>query len=173
MSFTSYVFQDKTANYGNPTKGRYVVVLFRIAQYLRRRKLLFYLFCWYFLFYRFFVEWCWGVELSWHTEVGSGFQIYHGTGLVIHPNTIIGKNVSLRQCTTLGVKLSESHLRKNAPVIGDNVDIGCNVSIIGAIIIGASTTIGAGSVVVKDIPPFSVAVGNPAQVLRSRNENIS
>ncbi len=168
MSFIHFIYQDKYANYQNPTKGKYIVVMFRIAQYVKRHKILYILCFWYLFFYRVVVEWGWGVELSWNTRVGAGLQIYHGTGLVVHPDSIIGKNCSLRQCTTLGVKLDQANLLGMAPVIGDNVDIGCNVCIIGHLQIGDFTTIGAGSVVTKDIPPQSVAAGNPARIIHQR-----
>ena len=74
----------------------------------------------------------------------------------IRCNTVIGNNV----------------LTNQAPVIEDNVTIGANVCVIGNIIIGNNSIIGAGSVVVKDIPPYSVVVGNPGRVIkRIQNPN--
>src|SRR5690606_461799 len=116
------------------------------------------------------VEWLMCIELSWNTEVGSGFQIYHGSGLVIHPKSKIGTNCKIRQCTTVGVKQEvRDKFSDNAPCIGNNVDIGCNSVLIGELNIGDNVTIGAGSVVIRDIPSHSVAVGNPAKVIKDRN----
>lgn len=170
MSFIKFVFQDWSANLANPTKGKYIVVLFRFAQLIKRKKILFVLFFWYLLLYRVIIEWFMCVELSWNTEIGSGFQIYHGSGLVIHPKSSIGKNFRVRQCTTIGVKQNKyDNYSSSPPRIGDNVDVGCNTVIIGDIQIGDEVRIGAGSVVIKNLPNACIAVGNPAKVIRYLN----
>lgn len=169
MSTLKYIFQDRKANAANPTKGKYIVVLFRLAQVVKRNRGLFIFFFWYLFLYRVFVEWFMCVELSWNTEIGPGLQLWHVHGLVVHPRTRIGKNCSLRQSTTIGVKQDASgNNNDNAPVIGDNVDIGANAVVIGAIQIGDNVSIGAGSVVVKDISPNAVAVGNPARIIKHK-----
>lgn len=169
---TAYIFQDWSANGANPTKGKYIVVLYRLAQYLKRSRITFILFFWYFLLYRVVVEWFMCVELSWNTKIGTGFQIYHGSGLVIHPNSIIGVNCKIRQCTTLGVKQDSSYGFNEtckAPRIGDNVDIGCNSLILGDISIGDNAVIGAGTVVVKNVPMNAVMVGNPCRIIKTKS----
>lgn len=154
------------ANIGNPTKGRYIVILFRIAQLIVRRKVTKIIFFWYLLFYRVVVEYLMCVELNWHTSIGPNFAIWHGSGLVIHKDTIIGSNCNIRQCTTVGAKQSGiSRTFGHPPKIGNFVDIGCNSVIIGEVIIGDSVSIGAGSVVVKSIETNSIVVGNPARIL--------
>ncbi len=57
------------------------------------------------------------------------------------------------------------------PIIGDNVSLGCNVTILGGIHIGNNVTVGAGSVVVKDVPDNCIVAGNPAKIIRFKNEN--
>lgn len=166
MGFLAYIYQDKQANIANPTKGKYIVVLFRIAQLIRRRKGLFILFFWYLLFYRVVVEWFMCVELSWKTNVGPGLSIWHGSGLVIHPDTIIGSNFTARQCTTIGIKQDASGQYSSvAPVIGNNVDVGSNSVIVGPVTIGHNVKVGAGSVVVKSVPENATVVGNPARII--------
>jgi colanic acid biosynthesis acetyltransferase WcaB len=118
----------------------------------------------YLILYRLLVEWLLAVELPAKTQIGSGFVIRHGQALVVNDNTIIGRDVTVRHSTTIGNK---GALDKCCPVIGDRVDVGSNVVILGGVSIGDDAVIGAGSVVVKDVPAGSVVVGNPARGIRS------
>lgn len=85
----------------------------------------------------------------------------HSYATVINAESI-GDNFSFIQCTTVGQS------KGKRPVIGNNVSLGANVVVIGDVKIGDNVTIGAGSVVVKDIPDNSIAVGNPARVIRTK-----
>lgn len=98
-------------------------------------------------------------NISYATKIGRGLSFAHPYATVINAETI-GENFSLLHCTTIGAK------GKGLPVIGDNVKLGANVTIIGPVHIGSNVTIGAGSVVVKDIPDSCIAVGNPARVIK-------
>lgn len=97
------------------------------------------------------------------TDIGPGFSINHPYSTILNA-TKIGKNFSCRHLTTLGNK--DDHNDELRPIIGDDVQLGANVTIIGGVKIGNNVTIGAGAVVVKDIPDNAVAVGNPAKVLK-------
>ena len=99
-------------------------------------------------------------QISYTTKIGKGLLIAHPYSTVINAESI-GVNFSCIHCTTLG------ETDKGRPLIGDNVTLGANVTIIGPVHIGNNVIVGAGSVVVKDIPDNSVAVGNPAKVIRS------
>lgn len=142
------IFQDWSANTGN-AKARLVALLFRLA-YLIRHGSIFVIFIGipYLIFYRFFVEWVLGIELPWNLRVGSGVRIFHGMGLVINDQLEIGDNVILRHCTTIGVGRTTSFGCPEVPRIGNNVNIGSIVVIIGNITIGDGVIIGPGSVVV-------------------------
>lgn len=104
-----------------------------------------------------------GCELSWKVRCGERLQIFHVVGLVINPATQIGSDCILRHATTLGARRGAN----DAPTIGDRVDIGCNVVVLGAVSIGSGAAIGAGAVVLKDVPENGVVVGNPARLLVS------
>ena len=162
-----YIFQDLKNNPKN-IKAKIVLVLFRLAQLCRKSpKPIFILSIPYLIFYRIFVEWFLCVELPWSTKVGKGLCLFHGQSLVVNDGTIIGENCTLRHCTTIGNKQLPDGSFSKAPIIEDNVDIGSNVVILGSITIGEGSVIGAGSVVVKDIEPYSLVVGNPARVIKN------
>ncbi|WP_417885234.1 serine O-acetyltransferase [Zunongwangia sp.] len=112
------------------------------------------------------IEWVLGVELPYKTKVGKGLIIYHGHSLVINDGAIIGDDCTLRHCTTIGNKEKSDGSFSSSPKIGNLVDIGSNVCIIGPIHVGNNVKIGAGSVVVKDIPDNCIVVGNPAKVIK-------
>jgi putative colanic acid biosynthesis acetyltransferase WcaB len=155
------LFCDWEANRGN-LKGRVVMVLFRLAQWVRSWPA-----PWWLLglpvlaFYEVFVEWFLGVELRYKTRVGAGLRLFHGHALVVHEATVIGRNCTLRQSTTIGNKTPAGE----CPVLCDGVDVGANAVLLGKITIGERAVIGAGSVVVKDVAPGAVVAGNPARVI--------
>ena len=95
------------------------------------------------------------------TKIGYGLFISHPAGIIINPTAVIGNNVNISQFTTTGS--NEGH----AAVVGDNVYLGPSVCLVEDIRIGSNSTIGAGTIVTKDIPENSVAVGNPARVIYS------
>ena len=100
-------------------------------------------------------------SISATTKIGPSMWIAHPYATIINAETI-GKNFSCIHCTTIGA-------HKGRAVIGDDVSLGANVTIIGNVHIGNNVTIGAGSVVVKDIPDNCIAVGNPARVVKMKS----
>ncbi len=98
--------------------------------------------------------------LSHTTKIGMGFTFAHPYSTIVAAESI-GDNFKCIQCTTIG------NTNKGRPTIGNNVSVGANVVIVGPVRIGNNVKIGAGSVVVKDIPDNSIAVGNPARVIKS------
>ena len=166
MGLFSYLFQDWQANRGNP-KGRLVLLMFRLLQYVNRYLLLKIVFIPYLIFYRFFVEWILCIELPRKLSIGRGLILYHGQALVVNFKTIIGDNCILRNSVTIGHKKLANGTLSACPRIGNNVDIGANACIIGDVVIGDNVIIGAGAVVVKNVPSNSVVVGNPARIITS------
>lgn len=153
----------------NKTKGRLIMLLFRIANLSTLNPFHYYILLPYRLFYTFFVEWVLGIEIQWRTNIGKNCKLFHGQSLVVHGDTIIGENCTLRQCTTIGSTTLNNGENSKAPIIGNNVDIGSNVCIIGPITIGNNVKIGSGTVIVKNIPSNCTVVGNPAKIIEQYN----
>ncbi len=161
------IFCDWRANRGNP-KGRLILVLFRLAQRVRALPAPWWVLgAPYLLFYEIAVEWLLGVELRYKARVDPGLRLFHAHALVLHEGATLGANCTLRQSTTIGNKLLADGTPSDCPVLGDRVDVGANAVILGPIRIGDGAVIGAGSVVVKDVPAGATVAGNPARVLRS------
>ena len=117
-------------------------LLFPLAVYMRRR-----------------LSRKYGIQIPRRCKIGYGLYIGHGIGIVINGGTVIGNNVNISQFLTIGSN-------KGTPaVIGDNVYIGPNVCIVEDVHIGNNATIGAGSVVVKDVPDGATVAGVPAKVI--------
>ncbi|MEB0264083.1 MULTISPECIES: serine acetyltransferase [unclassified Mucilaginibacter] len=169
MNFFAYLFQDWSANRGN-IKGQLVLFLFRSVQIINRNTLLKILFCWHLIMYHIVVEWHLGIELPRKLTAGKGLIVYHGQALVVNQGVIIGENCVLRNSVTIGHKKLANGTFTACPRLGNNVDVGANVCIIGDVTIGNNVIIGAGAVVIKDIPDNSVAVGNPARILEQKTE---
>lgn len=105
-----------------------------------------------------------GIEIHPGAQIGEGFFVDHGNGVIIGETTIIGNNVTLYQGVTLGGTGKEHG--KRHPTIEDNVMIGAGAKILGSSTIGANSKIGAGSVVLGSVPPNSTVVGVPGRVVK-------
>lgn len=111
-----------------------------------------------------------GIEIHPGAEIGKGFFIDHGNGVVIGETTIIGDNVTLYQGVTLGGTGKEQG--KRHPTLEDNVMVGAGAKILGSFTIGENSKIGAGSVVLEEVPANSIVVGVPGRVVKQDNVKI-
>lgn len=108
------------------------------------------------------------VDIHPAATIGRRVFIDHAVGVVIGETAIIGNDVLIYQQVTLGgVSLTTG---KRHPTLEDNVVIGSGAKVLGNITIGAGSKVGANSVVVKDVPPFSTAVGVPARIISCRDK---
>jgi len=104
-----------------------------------------------------------GIEIHPGATIGRGFFIDHGMGVVIGETAEVGDDVTIYQGVTLG-GTGMQHGKRH-PTLGNGVIVGVNASVLGAITVGDGSRIGAGSVVVKDVPPRSTVVGIPGRVV--------
>ncbi len=109
-----------------------------------------------------------GIEIHPGAEIGKGFFIDHGNGVIIGETTVIGDNVTLYQGVTLGGTGKERG--KRHPTVGNNVMISAGAKVLGSFTIGDNSKIGAGSVVLSEVPPDSTVVGVPGRVVRRFNK---
>jgi serine O-acetyltransferase len=111
-----------------------------------------------------------GIEIHPGAKIGRGFFIDHGMGVVIGETAEVGENVTLYHGVTLGGTSWKKE--KRHPTLGNNVVVGAGAKILGPIMVGDNTRVGANSVVVKDVPADSVVVGVPGRVLYLNGERI-
>ena len=108
-----------------------------------------------------------GIEIHPGAQIGKGLFIDHGTGVIIGETTIIGDNCTLYQGVTLGGTGKEQG--KRHPTLGNNVMVSAGAKILGSFKIGDNSKIGAGSVVLEEVPPNSTVVGVPGRVVKRDN----
>jgi serine O-acetyltransferase len=115
-------------------------------------------------------RWLTGVEIHPGAVIGRRFFIDHGMGVVIGETTEIGNDVTFYHGVTMGgVSLEKG---KRHPTLGNKVVVGAGAKVLGAIEIGDGSRIGANAVVVKSVPPESVVVGIPGQIVKRSQKRI-
>lgn len=107
-----------------------------------------------------------GIELPYSAKVGRRVKIEHQGGIVVHGDSVIGDECTIRQGVTLGMKNTDKAF--DAPTLERGVDVGCGAVILGAIVVGEGASVGANAVVVKDVEAGAIAVGVPARVIGRR-----
>ncbi|MGB7135730.1 MAG: serine O-acetyltransferase, partial [Acidobacteriaceae bacterium] len=111
-----------------------------------------------------------GIEIHPGARIGRRVFIDHGAGVVIGETAIVGDDVTLYQGVTLG---GTGHERgKRHPTLRDGVFVGSNAQVLGNICIGENSRVGAGSVVLRDVPPNSTVVGVPGHIVYQNGERV-
>jgi serine O-acetyltransferase len=111
-----------------------------------------------------------GVEIHPGARIGRRLFIDHGSGVVIGETAVVGDDVTMYQGVTLGG--TGKGTGKRHPTVRDGVFIGGNASVLGDIIIGENSRVGAGAVVVRDVPPDSTVVGVPAHIVYQEGKRV-
>lgn len=117
-------------------------------------------FLWRFFLYYFSKKY--GLEISPKAVIGKGLYLGHAYNITVASEVRIGNNVNLHKGCTLGRE--NRGKRKGVPVIGDNVYVGLNATVVGNIHIGNDVLIAPNSFVNFDVPDHSIVIGNPAQI---------
>lgn len=111
-----------------------------------------------------------GIEIHPGAVIGEGFFIDHGMGVVIGETTEIGNNVTLYQGVTLGGTGKDKG--KRHPTIGNNVMVASGAKVLGPFKVGDNSKIGAGAVVLEEVPPNCTVVGVPGRIVRKDNKPV-
>lgn len=113
-----------------------------------------------------------GVEIHPGAKLGRRLLIDHGMGVVIGETAVVGNDVTLYQGVTLGGTGNTNGHPKRHPTVCDNVFVGNNANILGNITVGENSRVGAGSVVLHDVPPNSTVVGVPAHIVYRNGQRV-
>ncbi len=111
-----------------------------------------------------------GIEIHPGATIGKGLFIDHGSGVIIGETAELGDNVTLYQGVTLGGTGKEQG--KRHPTLKDNVMVSAGAKVLGSFTIGENSKIGAGSVVLKEVPPNCTVVGVPGRIVKMGNKRI-
>lgn len=145
--------------------GLHAIILHRIAHALYKRKV-------FFLprFISYTARFLTGIEIHPGAKIGQGLFIDHGMGVVIGETAVIGNNVALYQGVTLGGTGKEKG--KRHPTLGNDLVVGAGAKILGNIVIGDNSYIGANAVIINDVPPKSTVVGVPGRITKQDGKKI-
>lgn len=142
-----------------------VILSYRVAHHLYRKK------------HFFLARWIFqraarktGIEIHPGARIGKGLFIDHGSGVIIGETAIIGNNVTLYQGVTLGGTGKEKG--KRHPTLKDNVMVSAGAKVIGSFTVGENSKIGAGSVVLNEVPPNCTVVGVPGRIVKRNDQKI-
>lgn len=111
-----------------------------------------------------------GIEIHPGAIIGEGLFIDHGSGVIIGETAILGKNVTLFQGVTLGGTGKEKG--KRHPTLEDNVMVSAGAKVLGSFTIGENSKIGAGSVVLEEVPPNCTVVGVPGRIVKQNSVSV-
>ena len=112
-----------------------------------------------------------GIEIHPAAKIASGVFIDHGSGVVIGETAIVEKGVIIYQGVTLGGTGKDRGHRRH-PIVKEGAIISCGAKVLGGITVGEYAKVGAGSVVLKDVPPHATVVGIPGRIVRINGEKV-
>jgi serine O-acetyltransferase len=107
-----------------------------------------------------------GIELYHTTRIGRRLRIAHQSGIIIHPDAVLGDDCMIRQGVSIGRASNRGGgIRSLAPIIGDGVDIGAGAAVLGGITVGDFAVIGPNAVVVTNVPAGAIVSAPPSKII--------
>ena len=165
QDFKKYYKVEKLKTFITP--GFKAIFVYRLGNFANKQFFLIKYFLYIFYFpLDYLIRILWGISISRKAVIGPGLFINHFSGIFIHDKVKLGKDCTVSQGVTVGVKYG---MNDKGPKIGDEVKISAGAKVIGDINIGSKVIIGANAVVTKDLPSNCVAVGVPAKVVKEIN----
>lgn len=163
------IFRCDLKRFGSEVRGGYSLQVrwlraFRMCGFYRHKNILLYLF-WRTIYRR--LTRITQIQVPLFTDIGAGFYIGHCGRIIVNPKAVIGRNVNIATGCTIGQE--NRGKRKGAPIIGDEVWIGTNAVIVGAVRVGSDVLIAPNAYVNCDIPDHSVVFGNPCIIKHKDN----
>lgn len=150
-------------------KSKFVILMFRISslKHTKYNKYFLFIFSMFFVINYIIVDFLMGVEIKPSTKIGWGLIIFHPTSIIINPETVIGENFILRQGVTIGNKFNkELNIETKSPIIGNNVEIGANSTIVGDILMGDNVKVGANVFIDFNVPENSLVVPERSKIIK-------
>jgi serine O-acetyltransferase len=162
-SLLVYIREDKYIN-GALRPGFHALLMYRIGRWASQRPSRRKPFLWLASAMAFFIRNFYGIELYWTADIGRRLYIAHQGGILLHPHCKIGDNCVVRQGSTIGAS-EEMDATAEAPVLGDNVQVGAGAMVLGKIRIGNNVRIGPNAVVMTDVPDNSTVMAPPSRII--------
>ncbi|HDZ0533208.1 TPA: serine acetyltransferase [Klebsiella pneumoniae] len=153
-------------------KSKVIIFLYRLSSlfFSQSRNPLKYIFIIFVFSYYCVVEFLWGIEIKPKTKIGWGIKIFHPNSIIINPGAVLGSGIILRHGVTIGNKYNKkTGCETKCPIIKDNVEFGAYACVIGEIVVGEDSIIGAMSYVDFDVEAYSIISSHRGIVLRKKN----
>jgi serine O-acetyltransferase len=158
-----YIAEDRRLN-GLLRPGFHALLMYRVGRWAQQRPLKRWIFLRLAATLRFFIRNVYGIELYWSSEIGRRLYIAHQGTIALHPNCTVGDDCVIRQGCTIGA--SEERLpEEEAPILGNNVQVGAGAMVLGKIRIGNNVRIGPNAVVTTDVPDNSTVMAPPSRII--------
>jgi serine O-acetyltransferase len=162
-SFWQILKEDRRLN-GTLRPGFHALLMYRLGRWASERPIRRWPILRLAATMRFFVRNVYGIELYWESEIGRRLYIAHQGTIAMHPHCKVGDDCVIRQGSTIGAS-EEVTPHEEAPILGNNVQVGAGAMVLGKIRIGDNVRIGPNAVVTTDVPDNSTVLAPPSRIV--------